>query len=214
MFIEEERARRAEAEINNYGGLGRTMQAATEAAKVANNGKTEREEDVTWEFADTVVFKSLKDKGLEEDGRTAKDLLHHDKTKEQIKAMSPSSGIDTVLNWSEDNLRAEIRALTILMTINGDGMYDCVNNLFERFYTGKGEENIDDKILKKNLKNHHAVQAFITTTKEVIRKKLWSDACHGYLPGLHFDNSVRAWNLKTVKKDLSKKKELKFLVKK
>lgn len=199
MFIEEERARRAEAEINNYGGLGRTMQAATEAAKVANNGKAEQEEDVTWKFADTVVFESKNTKGLELDGRLAKDLKAHDKTDDEIMDVCDDKlGMPLVVKFNEEVLKAFITDLVALMTAASPEMTKCVSNLFQRFYTGHGEENINDEILKKHVEADSKVQEFIQTTKELIRTKLWSENGQGVLSNLTFNNSVKLWGLKDV----------------
>lgn len=172
------------------------MQAAIDSAKATMNGKTEKEEDVTWEFPHTLVFESKKTKGLDEYGKLAKDLIAHDKTDDQIIALcADPDGMKSVVKRDEDELKESIKLLVEGMTAMGGDMFGCVTKLFERFYTGHGEENINDKILKKHVERHSGVQDYIGTTKELIRTKLWSDNCQGVMANLTFVNSVKGWNL-------------------
>lgn len=142
------------------------MQAAIDSAKATMNGKTEKEEDVTWEFPHTLVFESKRIKRLDEYGKLAKDLIAHDKTDDQIIALcADPGGMKSVVKSDEGDLKDTIKYLIEGMTYLNAEMRDCITKLFERFYTGHGEENENDKTLTKTIALHTGVQDFISTTK-------------------------------------------------
>lgn len=141
-------------------------------------------------YRNTLIFQSVRKKGLEANGHQANDMKISDFTKEQLQAINRLFNFQLDASDNPDILFYELTVMATTLFSSGE-MKDVIKDMINHFKSGSGTD-YRNTVLTKQAGEHQTTKDYIGLVKNKVISELIINS--GNLTSLKFNESTKATN--------------------